>query len=523
MDDVIHDFRQAQQITSGTLLASTLEPLPTSAGHDPQRLRSFYHRYNKLNVAHELRAQISHRLSRAEGEAWTEVYIAFWRVVGELLSRSDESGTTDAGSPSEEANATAPDWVKIYALWKEVANALIRGYSSAHFPGWTGPCLYVVGKYLTTFAVKADEQLRDKPENEDVFHGGFHEDDDAGTATNEKLEDAARVINRMFTLCISDRTSLEDSRKWAIYYITNLLFKTYFRLHSNGLCKNILRALDASQGDIPPLSSFPKSHVVTFKYYVGVIYFVEEQYAKAEAHLTMAWQMCHRQALKNKELILTYLIPCRLQTSQTLPASTLLAPYAHLQALFGPYCASIRTGNLVGLDAALAAGEAEFIRRRIYLPLERGRDLAVRNLFRRVFLAGAPETVDPDHDASETAAGGSRNVEVDHDAARRTRIPLAELVAAMRMMSGRRRRRTPRRSRRRAAHVDVEGDQAAGDADDDDDEKAEAEEEATRDEDQVQCLLANLFLMNLVKGYVSRERGMLVLSKGGAAFPGTGV
>jgi hypothetical protein len=28
---------------------------------------------------------------------------------------------------------------------------------------------------------------------------------------------------------------------------------------------------------------------------------------------------------------------------------------------------------------------------------------------------------------------------------------------------------------------------------------------------------------NLVKGYISRERGIVVLSKGGSAFPGTGV
>jgi len=34
----------------------------------------------------------------------------------------------------------------------------------------------------------------------------------------------------MFTLCLSDRAALEESRKWGTYYIVNLLFKTYFKV-----------------------------------------------------------------------------------------------------------------------------------------------------------------------------------------------------------------------------------------------------------------------------------------------------
>lgn len=30
-------------------------------------------------------------------------------------------------------------------------------------------------------------------------------------------------------------------------------------------------------------------------------------------------------------------------------------------------------------------------------------------------------------------------------------------------------------------------------------------------------------MQNLMKGYIARERGIVVLSKGGTAFPGTGV
>ncbi len=77
---------------------------------------------------------------------------------------------------------------------------------------------------------------------------------------------------------MSRRAPLEESRKWGIYNIINLLFKTYFKLNSISLSKNILKAIQAYRGDMPTLDAFPKAHQVTFKYYVGVIYFLEEAY-----------------------------------------------------------------------------------------------------------------------------------------------------------------------------------------------------------------------------------------------------
>ena len=64
----------------------------------------------------------------------------------------------------------------------------------------------------------------------------------------------------------------------------------------------------------------------------------------------------------------------------------------------------------------MVAGEDEFVKRRIYLTLERGRDIALRNLFRKVFLAGGFE---------EAKTGGPP--------VRRTRIPVSEFGAAMRV------------------------------------------------------------------------------------------
>lgn len=116
-------------------------------------------------------------------------------------------------------------------------------------------------------------------------------------------------------------------------------------------------------------------------------------------------------------MILTYLIPCHLLTTHTLPTQALFAPYPRLQKLFLPLCRCIKRGDLWGFDAALAAGENEFVKRRIYLTLERGRDIAQRNLLRKVFICGGFE---------EAKEGSSLTSPL-----RRTRIPVAEFGAAI--------------------------------------------------------------------------------------------
>lgn len=85
-------------------------------------------------------------------------------------------------------------------------------------------------------------------------------------------------------------------------------------------------------------------------------------------------------------LILTYLIPCRLVTRQLLPSRALLAQYSRIEALFLPFAKCIKSGDLKQFDLALQAGESEFVKRRIYLTLERAREVALRNLFRRAYM-----------------------------------------------------------------------------------------------------------------------------------------
>jgi len=132
---------------------------------------------------------------------------------------------------------------------------------------------------------------------------------------------------------------------------------------------------------------------------------------QAEENLTTALRLCHHASIRNKELILTYLIPTTLLTSRRLPSRSLLRPYPRLTTLFAPLKTAIRSGSLSGFDQALAAGESSFVKRRIYLTLERGRDVCLRNLLRKVFLAAGR----------------------DEEGKRRTRIRVEEFGAAIRL------------------------------------------------------------------------------------------
>ncbi|KAI5843883.1 hypothetical protein DFP73DRAFT_527139 [Morchella snyderi] len=404
MSALYKQFRLALKTQNGQALGAVFSPRNAD-------ISSFAFSTNHANVRRDIEYELM-QLPAKSRPAWVEAFIGLWKVAY-TLERDEEPGA----------------WARAYEGQKETMLAVVRGYQNASWPHWTLPVMYTACKYLRTIAMKADEEGK-----------------------TGCLEDAARIVNRAFTVCISDRAPLEESRKWGTYYIVNLLFKTYFKLNAITLSKNILRALAATTADMPPLSAFPKAHQVTFKYYVGVIYFLEENYALAEENLMDAWKLCHPDATRNQELILTYLIPTKLCTTHTLPTAALLSRYHRLHALFAPLCTTIKSGNLLAFDAAMAAGEQEFVKRRIFLTLERGREIAMRNLFRKVYLY----------------------------CDKSTRIPVRTFQAAM-----------------GSGMVEVEGE-------------------------EVECLIAGLIYKGLVKGYISREKQMVVLS-GTMAFPGTGV
>ncbi|PCH40986.1 hypothetical protein WOLCODRAFT_70573 [Wolfiporia cocos MD-104 SS10] len=265
-----------------------------------------------------------------------------------------------------------------------------------------------------------------------------------GTAN---MEEAARIISKAFSSCVMDRCSpFAESRKWGVYYVVGLILKCYFRVKRISLAKNILRAIDANP-DIPPLSAYPRSHQVTYRYYIGMLSFLNEDFARSEQELTQAYYNCYTKAQSNQERILTYLIPLRLLRGH-MPSRELLDRFPVLDDLFSPFLAAVRTGNIRAYDAALDRFERRLVDLNLYLTLERARELCIRGLFRRVWVASE----------------------------KNTRIAVSSFHAGL-----------------QCAGMDVSVEEA-------------------------ECYVANMIYKGLMRGYISHEKQMVVLSAA-AAFP----
>lgn len=198
LDSLWADFATAYNTPDGYLLATTITPEPPKS--DPARLYSWRRWTNAYSVQTDLRYKLQYnpdlRLEKKEASTWLDVFTAYYTFTGKLLAAEEAQ---NAGELRD------VDWSAVYESWKEVLNALYRGYSNNVFAAWTIPCLYVVGKYLRVFAIKTDDNAASQRDSGLAF-GALQEEDAFGAANkNEKLEDAARQINRIFALCLSDR------------------------------------------------------------------------------------------------------------------------------------------------------------------------------------------------------------------------------------------------------------------------------------------------------------------------------
>jgi hypothetical protein len=84
----------------------------------------------------------------------------------------------------------------------------------ANMTRWCLPVLYVLNNELRIIAAKADdEQLNSTVEGE-----------------RKRLEEAANVISKSFTYCITDRGVLPTSKKFGTYCMIGILFRIYFKV-----------------------------------------------------------------------------------------------------------------------------------------------------------------------------------------------------------------------------------------------------------------------------------------------------
>lgn len=251
MEPVFQCFQRGYGNGDGYALSDTLSPIPPAS--QPDRLSNFFRSTNFSNVKRDCKQGLLRNsevgMTEEEYNGWVEVYVAYWKAVGELLAADaapksnskvryisfppyycpifleynscniwvDSSSVqitslllrvtkitaaiTNTLFRSTQLTFLQPAWTRTYDAWKELTSVLHRGYSNHGFPSWTLPCLYVAGKFLRIFAIKADEGTSTTTSAVTSFGDDLNPDSEK----NEKLEDAARQLNRIFNLCLSDR------------------------------------------------------------------------------------------------------------------------------------------------------------------------------------------------------------------------------------------------------------------------------------------------------------------------------
>jgi hypothetical protein len=141
-------------------------------------------------------------MGQKESEAWVDIIVGYWRAVKQIIL-ADEAAN----------QGRDPQYLAVYDAWKDLTSSFIKHISGGALPAYAIFTLYFTANHLRKIAIKADDYLaKAKPA---TSLDSFGDDIVPQTKRSEKLEEAARVFNRIFALCLGDR--------WASTYLSSLL------------------------------------------------------------------------------------------------------------------------------------------------------------------------------------------------------------------------------------------------------------------------------------------------------------
>ncbi|KAL2267781.1 hypothetical protein VTJ83DRAFT_5058 [Remersonia thermophila] len=212
---------------------------------------------------------------------------------------------------------------------------------------------------------------------------------DEGGERKSVVELAADIIQKIFTSCLTDRSSTRWSqpkgKKVAVYLFANLTLKLLFACDKSRLAVQMFTNLSTSG---PALSLYPASQRVTFLYYLGRFNFDTGHFPRAEMCLAEAYRQCPPAFQKHRRQILTYWIPANLLLGRFPSWPLLQRPEAAGFAdIFLPICAAVRSGNFVAFHQALDQSRDWLWDRGLYLTLlYRLKPLVWRSFTRKIFL-----------------------------------------------------------------------------------------------------------------------------------------
>lgn len=191
-----------------------------------------------------------------------------------------------------------------------------------------------------------------------------HSDSDDSGPRETLPERAANTIRQAFVTCLNDRSSSAiaspEGRKRGIYTLANLCLKILFACHK---IRNAAQIFENIYNQSPPLTQYSRAERVTYLFYLGRFLWANGHAYRAMKALEAAWSECHSTFLKQKRLLLVYLIASNLICGRFPSAALLQRPEAQsLSATFVPLCRCIAKGNLAEFRRLLSPGSAEYER-----------------------------------------------------------------------------------------------------------------------------------------------------------------
>lgn len=209
------------------------------------------------------------------------------------------------------------------------------------------------------------------------------------------VEDAANVLRDAFIKCLAGSPGVSrtarpssDDKRVGIYLTANSCLKLLTQCRKLRNAQQMFSSIDAQS---PPLSYYPAAQRVTYLYYLGRYHFANNHFRRAEKVLQTAYDQCHRQAIKHRRLILTYLMAANICLGR-FPSSGLLSrPEAsEIGERVLRLCKIIQSGDLGRFHQYLDLGSDSgqwFLKRAILLQLRNRCEIIVwRSLIRKTFL-----------------------------------------------------------------------------------------------------------------------------------------
>lgn len=265
------------------------------------------------------------------------------------------------------------DLPNAFELLSKSFKYLIDLIKDARDENWQLPVLFAISIDLRLLGYSCDaakqRQVFDRKSIMTKANDGENQADEYAEKTAECLMAGFR------NLCTDTRSDSQVSKRWGMMHIVNQLFKIYFKINKINLCNPLKRVIEHSGLK----DSFPESHQIVYKFYVGRQAMFENDYNTAAGYFDYAFRHCPARYKHNKRMILVYLIPVNMLRGY-MPNRQLLLKY-DLKP-FAEIVAAVQQGNVRQFNADMLANEDFFIDMGVYLFLEKLKVTVYRNLFK---------------------------------------------------------------------------------------------------------------------------------------------